>query len=409
MRKLLKINSPVAVRAGRDGAEFASTALSLPSGRAVYATAVRHGVFGVAPIFATVYLMFLFYVSPHLFASDFHRSYWPAAFRILHGHSPYINPGALDLTRDVGFVYPAVGALLVAPFALISNGLGGAIFTLLNIAAVLLTLRVLRVRDWRLYGLVLLWLPVIAAWETANITLLLGLGIALIWRYREHPVSTGVLAALLISVKPFVWPLGIWLLATRRYRASAYAVVYGLVLNAIAWAVLGLNELPRYTRLANAFAHDGERIGYSVVSFALHLGLTRSGAYGVGLTLAGVACAACVVLGRRGSDRTALVLCLIVTMLATPIIWLHYFALLIVPLALTCPRLSLAWAFPMAMWLCLPTDSPTTWKIAVALAACAAVFAATLWPPTATSDVRGGPGHQPARHQPRSMAHVYGA
>jgi hypothetical protein len=64
MRKLLKINSPVAVRAGRDGAELSSTALSLPSGRrARYATAVRHGAFGVAPIFATVYLMFLFYVS----------------------------------------------------------------------------------------------------------------------------------------------------------------------------------------------------------------------------------------------------------------------------------------------------------------------------------------------------------
>ena len=410
MRKLLKINAPVAVRAGMDGAEHSTSARSLPSGRrAVYATAARHVLFGVAPIFATAYLMFLFYGSPHLFASDFHRSYWPAAYHVLHGQSPYIEPRMLDLTRDVGFIYPAVGALLFAPFALISTDLGGVIFTLLNIVAVPMTLRVLNVRDWRAYGLVLLWLPVIAAWETANVTLLLGLGIALAWRYRERPALAGLLVALLISVKPFVWPLSIWLLATRRYKAMAYAAAYALALNALAWAVLGFNELPRYTRLANAFTNDGERIGYSVVSFALHLGSTRAAAYVATLTLAAAGCAACIVLGRRGSDRMALVLSLAVTMLATPIIWLHYLSLLIVPLALTRPRLSFVWAVPMTMWLCLPTDNPTTWKVAVALVASAAVFAATLWRPTTALDARGRRGDRDQRHEPRTMAHVYSA
>jgi Glycosyltransferase family 87 len=260
------------------------------------------------------------------------------------------------------------------------------------------------VRDWRLYGLVLLWLPVISAWETANVTLLLGLGIALVWRHRERRAVMGLLVALLISIKPFVWPLGIWLLATRRYTATAWAGACGLVLNAIAWTVLGFNELPHYTRLAQAFTKDGERIGYSVVSLALHLGVTRSGAYAIGLTLAAAAGAACVVKGRRGRDRTALVLSLAVTMLATPIIWLHYFALLVVPLALTRPTLSFAWAAPMAMWVCLPTNSPATWKIAVALAACAAVFAATMRRPADALGARGAPSDDQIGHRPRGPA-----
>jgi alpha-1,2-mannosyltransferase len=359
-----------------------SAASALPSRRReLYAAAVRHGVFGAVPVLATIYLLALFYDSSHLFASDFHRSYWPAAFRILHGQSAYIDPKMLNITVDVPFSYPAVGALLFAPFGLISNGLGGVIFTLLNIAALMLTLRILDVRDWRLYGVVLLWLPVISAWETANITLLIGLGIATAWRYRERPALVGLALAVLISVKPFFWPLGFWLLASRRYRALAYTMACGLLVNAVAWSILGFDQIPRYTRLAGAFTKDGERIGYSVVSLLLQLGSSRSVAYAVTLALAAAAAAGCVAAGRRGRERTALALCLAVTLLLTPIIWLHYFALLAIPLALKRPKLSVAWAVPMAMWLCLPTDNPATWQVAIALAACVGVFVAVLRSP----------------------------
>jgi hypothetical protein len=373
VREREKVDQPIKLRSGREASVVSRLSFKLPTGRrAVWAVAVRQCIFGVVPLFLTGYLIALFYPAPHLFASDFQRSYWPAASQILQGHSPYIEPRML--TRDAGFIYPAVGALLFAPVALIPKVLGGMIFTLLNIGAGLLTLRVLNVRDWRLYGLIFLWLPVISAWETANVTLLVGLGIALLWRYRRRPAVAGGLAAVLISVKPFVWPLGIWLLATRRYKAAAYAAAYGLVLNLLAWGILGFNEIPRYKRLAQAFTKDGERIGYSVVSLALHVGITRAAAYAGALTLAALAAGACVVLGRRGSELSALVLSLAVTLLATPFIWLHYFALLIVPLALTRPRLGYAWALPLATWVCLPTDNPTTWKIAVAVAACTSVF-----------------------------------
>ena len=55
---------------------------------------------------------------------------------------------------------------------------------LLLTGAVLATLRALDVRDWRCYGVAFLWPPVLSAIQTGNITLLLGLCAALVWRFR---------------------------------------------------------------------------------------------------------------------------------------------------------------------------------------------------------------------------------
>src|ERR1700730_13748804 len=116
------------------------------------------------------------------FAGDFHYAFWPAGQRVLHGLSPYADPGSPTVAHAVAFVYPALAALLLAPLALIPHGVADLIFAGVEIAAALLTLRVLNVRDWRLYGLVLLCPAVYSGWSVANVTLLLGLGIAIVWR-----------------------------------------------------------------------------------------------------------------------------------------------------------------------------------------------------------------------------------
>ena len=48
----------------------------------------------------------------------------------------------------------------------------------LVLACLFVTLWVLAVRDWRIYGVTLLWPPVIDAYQTANLTLALGLLLA---------------------------------------------------------------------------------------------------------------------------------------------------------------------------------------------------------------------------------------
>jgi hypothetical protein len=300
------------------------------------------------------------------FAGDFHYAFWPAGHRVLHGLSPYVDPSSPAVTHATAFVYPAVAALLLAPFALIPHGAADVTFAVLNITASLLTLRVLEVRDWRLYGLVMLCPAVYSGWTLANITLLLALGIAVAWRYRERPAVVGALSALLVSAKLFLWPLALWLLATRRYAALAYAALFTLAVNLLAWAVLGFDEVGRYTRLLHALSVAEQDRGYSLSVLAHRLGIDRTGAYALTLGLATAVAIACIALGRRGQDRQALVLAVAASLLATPIVQLHYFALLALPLALARPRLSLAWSLPLLMWVCA-SAKPLPWQIAVAL------------------------------------------
>jgi len=273
------------------------------------------------------------------------------------------------------------GAL--APFALIPRELADAIFTALNIAAVPLTLRVVGIRDWRLYGAALLCLPVLSGWLVGNVTLFLALGIALLWRHRDKPVAAGVLVAGIVSFKLFLWPLGLWLLATRRYVSIAWATVSGLAINVVAWGVLGFDDIGRYRRLLGALTDEREGIGYSVVSVALREGVAHGQAYALAFALTAAAGVACVIVGRRGRDHGALALAVFVCLLATPIVQVHYFALLLVPLALARPRLAVAWGLPLAFWLC---SGGSAAQAALALAIGATIVAVCLRDPVRRSE-----------------------
>jgi hypothetical protein len=233
------------------------------------------------------------------------------------------------------------------------------------------------VRDWRIYGVVLLWAPVVSAWQTANLTLLLGLGIAGAWRARDHPATVGGIVALLVTVKLFVWPLGIWLLATRRYAGLAWAVATGIVLNVVAWAIIGFDQISAYQSLSRDITRQEESRSYNLLRLALDHGAGRSVAYALQLLAAAVVVLFCVRLGRRGADRSALTLSIAATLLAAPVIWLHYFALLVVALGVSHPRLSPIWLLPIALFAC-PVREPATLELLGALVVAAAVVVAAL-------------------------------
>jgi Glycosyltransferase family 87 len=350
-----------------------------PSRRALYALAFQHALFGVVPVLFTVYMVHVA-ASAHSFALDFHYSFWPAGQRVLHGLSPYVSPASPQVREGVAFVYPAVGGLLFGVVALIPHGLADAIFAGANLAAALCALRVLEVRDWRLYGLVALMPAVISGWQAANVTLLLVLGTAIAWRHREHPFVAGLIVAVMVSVKLFIWPLSLWLLATRRYAAFAWATGLGLLMNALAWGVLGFPQLHRYDQLVHAVGRAEERTAYTLMGLGMQLGAGHTAAYAVGLGAAALVALACFVVGRRHHDQSTLLLSIALSLLATPIVWRHYFALLIVPLAVARPRLSFVWLLPLALYVC-PVTTPVTWQLLTALLASAAVVIALLrWP-----------------------------
>jgi hypothetical protein len=332
-------------------------------------------LYGCVPVVFTVIAITVFH-SIHSFAGDFGKEFWPAGLRVLHGQSPYIL-GRAQIASGLAFPYPGLTALLFAPFALIAKGPSEALFTLLCFASLFAALRVLGVGDWRLYGIVLLWAPVLNAWQSANLTLPLALGLAVVWRYRDRPAVAGAVAALAVSLKPFVWPVFIWLLATRRFRAAAYGIAVGAVVNATAFAILGFGQISRYLTDAGKVSGVFFRHAYTPIALVLHLGLGTTAADAVGVVCALAAGLACVVVGRRRDDLGALALAVALTLLATPVLWMHYFALILVPLALARPRLEPVWGLPIVLVAC-SSRSTFAWQIVLTLSVVGILLATAL-------------------------------
>jgi alpha-1,2-mannosyltransferase len=194
----------------------------------------------------------------------------------------------------------------------------------------------------------------------------------------------------MISLKPFTWPIAIWLLATRRYRAVAFGLVAGLALNAASWAALGFGQIRSYRSLVPAVNSVMDRRGYSVTALVMSLGGGREVAYLVMGLLAATTCGICVAAGRRGEHASAFTLSIAACLLATPVLWDHYFALLLVPLALYRPSLDLLWLLPLVLWICPGVQHPESWQMVLALLTSAAVFGRLVPHPTSLASPRLG-------------------
>ena len=66
--------------------------------------------------------------------------------------------------------------------------------------------------------------------------------------------------------------------------------------------------------------------------------------------IGGAALVACVALARAGDEQRAFVVAVASVLVLSPIIWLHYLALLVVPLGLMRPRFSALWLLPIVLW-----------------------------------------------------------
>ena len=358
--------------------------------RELWSQAATHALCGIAPVLFTIYMV-VFSARHQAFAYDFDRAFWPAGERVLHALSPYASPTSFAATHGFAFVYPAPGALLFAGFGWMPRGVADAVFTAISIAAALGTLRVLEVRDWRIYGVTMLWAPVVSGWQTANISLLLALAIAIAWRYRNKALVTGVSVGVMVSLKLFLWPLLGWLLLTRRWRAAGWAAISAVVFNAVAWAVVGFGQLHPYAQLVSAVTKIEEVTAYTPLALALRLGAAPGLADAIALLAVLSVCAVTLHRARRGREPAVLLGAITISLLATPIVWRHYFALFLVPLAISRPRLSAAWAIPIVL-LPFPVSGPSMWQLAVGLGAMGLlVFTLLRWP-TAITLRAGGAG-----------------
>ena len=307
---------------------------------------------------------------------DFRFAYYPAAEAVLDGKDPYpaagfVLRGEAELVID--YVYPPLIAVATVPWTLLPLGLAEALFQLALVAAFVATLAVLGVRDWRCYGVAFLWPPVTDAVTTANVTILLGLGAALTWRFRERELLAGASVGLSVATKILLWPLVVWLAATRRARAAIWSVAIAVVALSASWAVVGFRGLVDYPDLARRLSDRMDERGYTVYALGVDLGLSPGVARALWAALAVALLAATVMVARRGEERHAFVLALAAGIACSPIVWLHYFALLLVVVAVVQPTLAPIWFVGLPLQLAVTTGvyNGSTFQTAAVLAAAA--------------------------------------
>jgi alpha-1,2-mannosyltransferase len=331
---------------------------------------------GALPIAALI-VFFQTMTADGTLAFDF-RPFYRAAGAILDGETPY-PPADDPLTASTGpYVYPPLGALVSIPFRAVPFDVAGvALMVLLAIAAVAIPY-VLGVRDWRCFGVVFLWPPVWNAVQTGNMTLLLGLAAAIAWRARDSRVTTSTAIGVTLAAKFFLWPLVVWFAATRRLASAALSVAIGVVLLVVSWAVIGFAGLADYPELMSRLDDSVGADSYTLYIVGLDLGLPSAAARALWLAVGVALLAAVVVAGRRGDERSAFILALTAALALSPIVWLHYFALLLLVVALAQPTLGVMWFVPLAMVVTPGSGSPTPFETSATLAIAAATIALAL-------------------------------
>jgi hypothetical protein len=271
-----------------------------------------------------------------------------AAGRVLHGASPYVFDG------DRTFAYPPVLADLAVPLHPLGGSAAGIVWMLLSLAAVALALWFLDVHDWRCYALALVFLFTRSAVDLGTVEPLLLLAVAAAWRWRDRIIAAGSAVGAAIVLKLFLWPLAVWLAITRRVRSAGVAIAFALALALVTWAGIGFAGIGDYPGVLRKLADQESTSSYSVVALGVraHLPLAAARVLSVVVALALLAAAWWAVRDvhrtARSRDVATLTLCIAAALAASPIVWVHYFLLLLVPLALTSPRLSPLWLVPLA-------------------------------------------------------------
>jgi glycosyl transferase family 87 len=322
----------------------------------------------------------------HQFAVDFNREYMPAAHALLRGVSPYTGLHSAAALAHEQFLLPPLTGYLLAPFTQLSPVAAQAVAVVLVAAAVPATLLVLSVRDWRCHAIAFVWWPVIIGVQSANVTLPLMLGLAVVWRYRDRALVAAAASALVIAVKPFLWPILIWLVATRRYRAAAIAAVTSAALIVLPWAGIGFSGMRTYPHLLIHISRVEGEHSYSMAALFLPVLPSWTVATAVGAAAGLGVLVFALLAGRRGRDRDAFAAAVVGLLILSPLLELHYFALLLIVVALYRRRLSLAWAAPILL-VVAPSSTFATSRVEVVrvlvVAAITLGLAVTDWTPRA--------------------------
>jgi alpha-1,2-mannosyltransferase len=320
-------------------------------------------LFGAVPIVALVLALWA-YAGDDRLALDFHHEVYRQAEAVVDGRDAYESPEA-DLSDRSNFVWPMAAVLPVVPLTALPPGVADWLATAVVLASLLAALWLLGVTDWRVYGVVMLWPAVIEAIQTSNASLPLTFLVAVMWRYRDRAGIAGTALGYGVAVKLFLWPLVVWLALVGRVRA---ATVAGGVAAMSLLLLLPFTSIADYVRLLRNLGETFEHQSYTPFALLTDLGVPDTAARAATVALGAVVLA-------LASRRRSLGLAIAAALVLSPIVWRHFFVLLLVPLALSRPRFDAVWLVPIGLWVGDGTFNGAPWQTACVLGLVAVTFA----------------------------------
>ena len=307
-------------------------------------------------------------------AIDFAGNLRVPAQEILRGDSPY-HPAELAHVRDavaaghspfayhhgVYATYPAPSLLAGVPFTALPFAVAAWLWFGCLLAAGGVALRLAGVRDRRVYAVALFAPPVLGSLYYGSIDLVLMLGLAACWRWRDRAGPAGIALGAIIALKLIALPLVVWLVATRRWRAAAVSLAVGGCVMGAGWALIGFHGLAGYPHLLSLLTDIESSRGFSAVAYATALGASPGVAAFAPYVVGAVLVAALVRASRRHAnpDAAGFLFGVLAILAFSPIVWQHTVTLLLVPLAVLRPRFGPFWVIPLLLWIAPDTVGAT--------------------------------------------------
>jgi hypothetical protein len=261
--------------------------------------------------------------------------------------------------------------LVAVPFSVLPFSLAAVLWTCISVAGLAGALFLVGVRDARVYAVALCSFPFVESVGFGQSEGLLALSIACAWRYRDS-FPGAVAVGVLIAAKLLAWPLILWLVVTRRTRGAVIATASALGMLFISWACVGFSGLAEYPHLLAADARAFEASSFSLVAGLMHIGVSAHIAT-LALIVTCVLALGAFMSGRR-SDQSWFAMSVGFGVLSSPLVWVHYLVLLLVPLAIARRRLDPYWSATILLWFLPIHERSGPWQASLVLLSAIAIM-----------------------------------
>jgi hypothetical protein len=273
---------------------------------------------------------------------------------VLHGQPVYPPVGSSEVYSGSAFVYPY---LVVSPFvvlALLPSGVATVVFFAAGAGAVLAACLLMAEREPWPAVFVMSSAFAVTGLQLGAVSPMLFAGAIFMWKLRDRPALFGLVAGPVVACKLFLLPLLAWPLFARRWHAFAYAGASTLMLLLAGFVVGPFGPVAYVHMLSRLGAHEA-RAGFGLAGALMNIGVAPATAEATAIATAAAVLAVAAVRELRVRDERVLFSAAIVaSLLASPVVWSHYFLLLAAPLLVF--RVSRRWLLiaGLASWAVAP-------------------------------------------------------